>query len=63
MPSNKTITPRNVTGGGGGAKGAALGDGFQPNLHRNISGLVQTSPPGDQLSLKPASIYHKYGLK
>lgn len=63
MPSNKTITPRNVMGGGGGVKGAALGDGFQPNLHRNISGLVQTSPPGAQPSLKPASISPQPWLK
>lgn len=66
MPSNKTITPQNAWGGregGGGAKGAALGDGFQPKLHRNISGLVQTSPPGDQPSAKPACICHRYGLK
>lgn len=66
MPSNKTITPQNAWGGregGGGAKGAALGDGFQPKLHRNISGLVQTSPPGDQPSAKPACICHRSGLK
>ena len=48
-------------GVGGRRNGAALGDGFQPELHRDLFGLARASPA--QPGPKPARTHRELGLK